>query len=87
MAEVPAYGNHTKLGDVICEPAESRAWDKNTEVVPGFVLRAWVIIVGAGAVCTSPAWVCPRSALIKPPLWAGNLSLFHPFPVVYNSGF
>jgi hypothetical protein len=46
--EAPESGNHTKLGYVIREPTESRAWDKDAEVVPGFGLRARVIIVEAG---------------------------------------
>jgi hypothetical protein len=29
-------GDPTKLGDVIREPTESRAWNEDTEVVPGF---------------------------------------------------
>jgi len=41
-------GNHTKLGDAICEPTKSRAWDKDTEVVPVFGLRARVMTVEAG---------------------------------------
>jgi hypothetical protein len=49
VVEAPESGNHTELCDIIREPTEARAWDKDTEVVPGFGLRARIIIAEAGS--------------------------------------